>query len=158
MVVNYSDRIAYINHDIDDALRAGIISSIPEDCAAVLGSTHSKRIDTMIHDIVESSVAAGSIAMSLGIEEMTERLRQFMFENVYLGSEAKQEESKAENMIGMLFGHFTEHPEDMGKDAVKNVRQYGIKQAVTDYIAGMTDIYAVNTFKNIFIPKGWNRY
>lgn len=155
MVVNYSDRIAYINHDIDDAMRAGIISSIPEGCANTLGSTHSSRINTMIRDIVETSYDKPYIRMSEAIEQSTESLRQFMFEKVYLGSEAKREEAKAENMIRMLFEYFTENPAEMGRDAERSTGLYGIKQAVTDYIAGMTDIYAVNTFKNIFIPKGW---
>jgi dGTPase len=157
MVVNFSDRVAYINHDIDDALRAGIISYIPEECAKELGATHSKRIDTMIRDIVETSYPGKEIKMSLGIAEMTEKLRQFMFEKVYLGSEAKNEESKAENMIRLLFEHFSKFPEAMGADALKNVEIYGVRQAVTDYIAGMTDVYAVNLFKSIYIPKGWDR-
>ncbi len=157
MAVNYSDRIAYINHDIDDALRAGIIKGIPGDCAEALGSTHSARINTMIKDIVEESYDRPLIRMSSAIEEMTENLRQFMFQSVYLGSEAKEEEKKAENMIRLLFEYFTGNPSEMGQDAERNVKLYGIKQAVTDYIAGMTDIFAVNTFRNIFIPKGWQR-
>jgi len=157
MVVNYSDRIAYINHDIDDALRAGIIDSIPEDCARVLGETHSKRIDTMIRDIVETSYPGPAVRMSDRIEEMTEKLRRFMFDNVYFGSEAKKEEGKAEYMIRLLFEHYTSNPRDMGEDSERNVEQYGLKQAVTDYIAGMTDVFAVNVFKNIYIPKGWDR-
>lgn len=158
MAVNYSDRIAYINHDIDDAIRAGIIKDIPDECARALGSTHSARINTMIKDIVETSYNEAFVRMSPAIEDMTENLRQFMFKNVYLGSEAKEEERKAENMLRLLFEYFTDNPAEMGQDAERNVRLYGTKQAVTDYIAGMTDIYAVNTFKNIFIPKGWQRF
>jgi dGTPase len=111
----------------------------------------------MIRDIVETSYPGKEIKMSLGIAEMTEKLRQFMFEKVYLGSEAKNEESKAENMIRLLFEHFSKFPEAMGADALKNVEIYGVRQAVTDYIAGMTDVYAVNLFKSIYIPKGWDR-
>jgi dGTPase len=155
MVVNYSDRIAYINHDIDDAIRAGIISSIPEDCAQTLGATHSARINTMIRDVVESSYKQPFITMSKEIETMTEALRQFMFKHVYLGSEAKEEESKAENMLRLLFEHYNNKPSDMGRDWERNVKQYGINQAVTDYIAGMTDVYAVKVFNTLFIPKGW---
>lgn len=157
MAVNYSDRIAYINHDIDDAIRAGIINEIPGECAKVLGNTHSARINTMIRDIVEQSYNKPFIKMSPEIEDMTENLRQFMFRTVYLGSEAKEEEKKAENMIRMLFDYYTDYPAEMGGDAERNIKLYGTKQAVTDYIAGMTDIFAVNTFKNIFIPKGWQR-
>ncbi len=158
MVVNYSDRIAYINHDIDDALRAGIIDDIPSECSSLLGSTHSKRIDTMIRDVVEASLNKPKVRMSERIEEATELLRQFMFENVYLGSEAKEEEKKAENMIKLLFEFYTHNPKMMGTDAERNVTQYGLMQAVTDYIAGMTDVYAVNVFKDIYIPKGWYKY
>jgi dGTPase len=158
MAVNFSDRIAYINHDIDDAIRAGIIKKIPEDCAQALGGTHSARINTMIKDVVESSYNEPVIRMSSAIEDMTESLRRFMFDNVYLGSEAKEEEKKAENIIHLLFEYFTDNLAEMGRDAERNVKLYGIKQAVTDYIAGMTDVFAVNTFKNIFIPKGWQRY
>lgn len=155
MAVNISDRIAYINHDIDDAIRAGIIHSIPDDCAQALGRTHSARINTMIRDVVESSFGKPLIAMSKETERMTENLRQFMFKNVYLGSEAKEEESKAENMLRLLYEHYIQKPSDMGHDAERNVDLYGVKQAVTDYIAGMTDVYAVKVFNNLFIPKGW---
>ncbi len=157
MVVNYSDRIAYINHDIDDAIRAGIIDSIPKDCAGKLGGTHSARINTMIKDIIETSFSKPYVRMSEEIEKATEDLRQFMFEKVYLGSEAKSEESKAENMIRMLYGYFSSNTEEMGADSEKNVGLYGAEQAVTDYIAGMTDIFAISTFRSIFIPKGWYR-
>lgn len=155
MTVNISDRIAYMNHDIDDALRAGIIDSIPEECARVLGSTHSSRINTMIRDVVETSYNKPVVSMSEEIDAMTENLRQFMFKNVYLGSEAKAEERKAENMLRLLYEYFMEHPGDMGSDAERNISLYGLMQAVTDYIAGMTDVYAVKVFNNLFIPKGW---
>jgi len=158
LVVNYADRIAYINHDIDDALRAGIIGHIPEECACGLGRTHGARIDTMITDIVRSSMGLPIIRMSSAVEVLTEKLRQFMFTNVYLGSTAKEEEGKAENMIRMLFGHFMEEPSTMGPDAKHHVEEYGIQQAVTDYIAGMTDRYAVKLFRDIYLPKGWEKY
>ncbi|MDD5016469.1 MAG: deoxyguanosinetriphosphate triphosphohydrolase [Eubacteriales bacterium] len=157
MVVNHADRIAYINHDIDDALRAGIIDKIPEDCARVLGETHSGRINTMIRDIVGNS-SGRQITMSAGIDEMTEKLRQFMFEHVYLGSKAKEQESKAEMMIRMLFRHYMNAPGDMGPDAGKSIERFGLEQTVTDYIAGMTDRFAVNVFMDIYIPKGWNKF
>ena len=156
MVVNYADRIAYINHDIDDALRAGIIVEIPEDFARILGNTHSGRINTMIRDIVGNS-SGRDIMMSDEIDKATQGLRQFMFEHVYFGSKAKEQESRAEVMIRMLFKHYNEVPVDMGRDAGKSMERFGLKQTVTDYIAGMTDRYAVNAFKDIYIPKGWNK-
>ena len=158
MVVNYSDRIAYINHDIDDALRAGIIDAIPEECASILGKTHSARINTMICDIVQTSGAGTEVRMSEKIEDITEKLRQFMFNNVYFGSEAKEEEIKAEKMIRLLYGHFIDNPQDMWHDADKHLEVFGVDQSVTDYIAGMTDRFAVNAFKEIYMPKGWYKY
>jgi dGTPase len=144
MVVNYADRIAYINHDIDDALRAGIISSIPSKCVDRLGHTHGERINTMITDIVNSSIGCPLIRMSTEIDARTEELRQFMFETVYLGSAAKEEESKAENMIRMLYAYFMDNPVRMGTDAVRRAETDGTAQTVSDYIAGMTDRFAVN--------------
>jgi len=157
MVVNYSDRIAYINHDVDDALRAGIIDAIPQACENALGSTHGERINTMIRDIVRSSDLP-NIRMSDKIEVITETLRQFMFDNVYFASKAKEEESKAERMIRLLYEHYMRTPDDMGAGAQDKIDEYGRKQTVTDYIAGMTDRYALNAFKEIYIPKGWYKY
>lgn len=158
MVVNYADRIAYINHDIDDALRAGIIDSIPEPFESAFGKTHSDRIDTMIRDLVLCSYGQPFMRMSEDIEALTEQLRQFMFKHVYFGSKAKEEEGKAESMIRLLYAHYCEMPQDMGHDAPRRVEQYGLEQTVTDYIAGMTDRFAVNAFKEIYIPKGWDKY
>ncbi len=158
MVVNYADRIAYINHDIDDALRAGLITHIPQKCAKHLGHTHSDRINTMITDIVVNSFEKPMIAMSEQTETLTEQLRQFMFENVYFGSAAKAEETKAEKMIRMLFEVFMSKQMLPGEDHDERVRQYGLMQTVTDYIAGMTDRYAVALFREIYIPKGWYKY
>ncbi len=157
MVVNYSDRIAYINHDVDDALRAGIIDAIPRDCEMALGRTHGERINTMICDIVTNSDLP-HIGMSNAIEAMTETLRQFMFDNVYFASKAKEEESKAERMIRLLYEHYMSVPDDMGAGTQKKIVMYGLMQTVTDYIAGMTDRFAINAFKDIYIPKGWYKY
>ena len=158
MVVNYADRIAYINHDIDDALRAGIIDRIPEASERAFGKTHSDRIDTMIRDIVTSSYGQPAVRMSGEVEKRMDELRQFMFSHVYFGSKAKEEESKAENMIRLLYAHYCDAPQDMGPEAKSHAERYGLEQAVTDYIAGMTDRYAVNAFREIYIPKGWDKY
>jgi dGTPase len=158
MVVNFADRIAYINHDIDDALRAGVISEIPKECIQGLGFTHGERINTMITDIVFSSAGKPQISMSENIAELTEKLRQFMFTHVYLGSVAKIEETKAESMLEMLFELFMKKPEMMGKEAMRRVDDYGLRTTVTDYIAGMTDRYAVALFRELYIPKGWYKY
>lgn len=158
MAVNYADRIAYINHDIDDAMRAGIISEIPFNCAQTFGQTHRERINTMICDIVSQSEDSTRIRMSDEIEEMTEQLRQFMFSHVYCGSAAKAEEGKAERILRMLFAHFYDTPQDMGIGHDEAVARFGLQQAVTDYIAGMTDRYAVKKFMDIYIPKGWQKH
>jgi dGTPase len=158
MVVNYSDRIAYINHDIDDALRAGLIGSIPGKFTRAFGETQSERIDAMLRDVVTSSFGALVVRMSENIEALTEELRQFMFSHVYFGSKAKEEEGKAENMIRLLYRHYCDKPQDMGPDALNHVELYGASQAVTDYIAGMTDRFAVNAFREIYIPRGWDKY
>lgn len=158
MTVNYADRIAYINHDIDDAMRAGIISGIPKECAEGLGQTHSVRINAMISDIVTNSFDMPYIRMSAGIEELTEKLRQYMFSEVYLGSAAKTQEAKAEKLICLLFETMMEQPQLMGSDLQPRIEQYGLIKTVTDYIAGMTDRYAISLFKHIYIPKGWDKY
>jgi dGTPase len=158
LVVSYADRIAYINHDIDDALRAGIIDRIPDECMRGLGPTHGARIDMMITDIVKSSAGLPIIRMSPAVEALTEKLRQFMFANVYLGSTAKEEEGKAENLIRMLYDHFMDNPAAMGPDAQQRAEEDGLKQVVTDYIAGMTDRYAVKLFRDIYLPRGWEKY
>lgn len=155
MVVNFSDRIAYINHDIDDALRAGIIhaNELPKTCIEGLGKTHGQRIDAMIKDIVFTSFPAHKIRMSPEVQVLTDDLRQFMNDHVYIGSAAKAEEKKAERLLGMLYEHFLAHEEKLPLEYRKNASN--IKQAVVDYIAGMTDRFAVKTFENIFMPKGW---
>lgn len=158
MVVNIADRIAYINHDIDDALRAGVISGIPDECAEGLGQSHGMRINTMITDVVVSSTGKPMVTMSNDVAALTEKLRQFMFERVYLGSVAKSEEKKAEAMLEMLFELFMKTPDKMGEDTVRRVGAFGLKTAVADYIAGMTDRYAVALFREVYIPKGWYKY
>ncbi len=158
MTVNLADRIAYINHDIDDALRAGVISGIPKECADGLGQTHGERINTMITDVVKTSAGKPQVAMSDDVASLTETLRKFMFDHVYLGSVAKTEEIKAEHMLEMLFDLFMKQPQMMGEDAPRRVDVYGLQTAATDYIAGMTDRYAVALFREIYIPKGWYKY
>ncbi len=158
MVVNHSDRIAYINHDIDDALRAGIIrlEEMPQNCLEELGKTHGQRIDTMIRDVVFTSMDQNVIRMSEQVQALTDCLRQFMYDRVYIGSDAKTEEKKAEKMIEMLYGHFMAHSELLPKEYVSLAAD--ARQAVVDYIAGMTDRFAVKMFETIYLPNGWQRY
>ena len=154
-IVRYADRIAYINHDIDDAIRAGILSDedIPKHISDVLGNTHGKRIDTLVRAVIAGS-GDGEIKMPAEIQRVMDELRQFMFDNIYNSqSEAKKEEKKAERIVRMLFEYYIEHTEE-----IPHYTQEEGEQAVGDYIAGMTDVYAINEFKRIFMPDAWNKY
>ncbi len=156
-VVRYADRIAYINHDIDDACRAHILSpdSIPEGLRRTLGETPAQRINTMIRSVIRASQDKNEILMEDDIQLATDDLRQFLFENVYFGSEAKTEEGKAEKMLEMMFRHFVEFPDDLPAEYIPTRMTEGIERAVCDYIAGMTDRYAMNVFRHLFVPKVW---
>lgn len=154
-IVRYADRIAYINHDIDDAIRAGILSErdIPEHISDVLGNTHGKRIDSLVRAVISGS-GDGEIKMPPETQEVMDELRQFMFDNIYNSeSEAKREEKKAERIVEMLFGYYIKHT-----DEIPHYTAEEGEQAVGDYIAGMTDVYAINEFKRIFMPDAWNKY
>lgn len=155
-IIKLADRIAYINHDIDDALRGGIIkeSEIPKDCIKVLGKTHGERISTLIQDVVYESQGKNTIAMTYTISSAMAELRQFMFKTVYVDSEAKGEDEKARKIIKMLFETFMEKPSLMG-DVYSDIERFGLEQTVCDYIAGMTDNFAIHKFNEIFIPKKW---
>ncbi len=157
-VVRFSDKIAYINHDIDDAIRAGIITEddLPKECIKVLGKSHSERINTMIVDIVNNSMDKDDIIKSAEVEEATKELRRFMFETVYIGSSAKADEDKAKNVVKSLYEYFRNKPEEMGEGYFHRVSSEGIDRCVADYIAGMTDSFAIKTFKKLFIPMSWN--
>lgn len=161
-VVKLSDRIAYINHDIDDAIRAGIIDEkdLPKACIEVLGNTNGKRINNMIMDIVKESLNKKTIKMSHEIQKSTEVLRDFMFENVYYNKIAKSEEGKAQYIIKELYNYYIKNPTEMPVEyqIVDSKNSDFIEDKICDYIAGMTDRYAIHIFENIFIPKPWEKY
>ncbi len=156
-VVKISDWIAYINHDIDDAQRAGILKpeDVPEELVKVLGREHGQRIDTMIKDIVATSFGKPYIKMSDEIYDATRKLREFLFENVYVGSAAKTQENKAKIMLKLLFEYYTNYPEAMPPEFIKISKEENVERAVVDYIAGMTDVFAIKKFKDIFMPASW---
>ena len=156
-VVSIADRIAYINHDIDDAIRAGVLkeSDLPESCVRILGDTHARRINTMILDVVKQSTDLPRIQMSDEIYEQFNALRDFMFAHVYKNSIAKSEEEKAKRVIRELFAYYLEHTELLTGEYAKYIEQDGKERAVSDYIAGMTDNYAVSEYVRIFVPKSW---
>lgn len=158
-VVRLSDKIAYINHDIDDAIRGKIITEkeIPEKYTKILGNTTKKRLDTLVHDIVHSSFQKPDIFMSEEMEHAMMGLRSYMFEHVYTNPVAKKEETKASEMLKQLYFYYLEHISQLPDEFKHFIEQCGEneEQVVCDYIAGMSDQYSVATFQNIFIPKFW---
>ena len=158
MVVRRSDQIAYVNHDIDDAIRAGILTNddIPHAITDVLGHNHSQRINTLVTDAIFTSREAGTVALSPAVDNALKTLRAFMFERVYRNPIAKAEESKAQDMLQRMFEYYVKHPEALPEDFHPQLSFEGIERNVCDYIAGMTDKYAVDKFTEIFIPMGWN--
>lgn len=156
-IVRLSDRFAYVNHDMDDALRAGIVSAeeVPAEIRNTLGLTPRNRIDTLVRDTIATSREAGKICMSPHIEKALLDLREFMFEKVYRSPVAKGQEGKAEDMLSRLYEYYYENPQALPEDFLPQMSFEGIERTVCDYIAGMTDNYAVDKFKELFIPLGW---
>ncbi len=156
-VVCYADRIAYVNHDIDDGIRAGLISenNLPEECVSVLGRTHRDRINNLVYNLVENSAGKPYITLSDEFEKALDGLRRYMFEHLYTKSEAKTEEVKAKRLIESLFAYFVNSPDELPGLYKNMLKDYDVKTVVCDYIAAMSDRYAVKVFSDIFIPKGW---
>ena len=158
VIVKFADRIAYINHDIDDACRAGILSEqdIPKHLRLVLGNSHSERINTMVSSVIRASEGKDQICMSEGVQQATNELRAFLFANVYTSPVAKSEDRKAQELLGSLFEYFEKHPEEMPMLYRRNIEKEGVKRCICDFIAGMTDRYAIETYKKLFIPHVWS--
>lgn len=156
-LLRYADRIAYINADIDDAIRGGIIypMDIPIHLQQTLGYTYSQRINTLTCDVISASEATGTICQSEEIGEAMEELRQFMFEFVYRNPRAKGEEGKAQDMLLRLFEYYDTNPDELPSDYQYIREREGGKRAVADYIAGMTDSYAVEKYGELFLPAAW---
>jgi dGTPase len=158
VIVKFADRIAYINHDIDDACRAGILSKeeIPKDLRAILGETHSVRINSMVSSIIRASTDKPTVAMEPEIQDATDRLRAFMFDAVYTNSVAKAQDGRAKELLAQLFYHFVKYPEEMPEFYQSNIESDGVERCVCDFISGMTDRYAIDTYKELFIPRVWS--
>ena len=158
MIVRRCDQIAYVNHDIDDAIRAGILTNedIPKDISALLGHNHSTRINSLVCDMIRTSREAGTVMLTPAMEKALKDLRSFMFERVYRNPIAKGEESKAQDMLQMLFEYYITHPESLPEDFHPQLSFDGMERTVCDYVAGMTDNYAVDKYTEIFIPMGWH--
>ena len=158
-IVRMSDKIAYIHHDMDDAIRGGILKEedVPERIASVVGRTLGQRLDRFIHDIITTSQGKPVIAMSGEIGQAFQDLRAFMFESVYTNPLAKSEESKACSLIEVLYDHYMNHPGDL-PELQKKMIDTGtpLYRAVCDYIASMTDRYAIKMFESIYIPRNWD--
>ncbi len=152
--VRRADRIAYINHDIDDAVRAGVLRTfeLPRACVDVLGATHSQRINTMILDIVRVSADQPFVRMSTEIEQASDELRDFLFRNVYMDGWRAKEEEKCDYILRALFAHYTKNPAEMPPEYVEIVYAEGVERAVCDFLACMTDRYAADAFLKLFVP------
>jgi dGTPase len=158
-IVRFSDRIAYINHDIDDALRSGVIkeSDLPKDCVAILGTNHRTRINTLVSDLVVNSDGRDQITMSDEKLFYMNKLRTFMFDNVYHSRKVKRDEEleKIKHLIFSIYNYLEENPKKLPLESREMIGEYGVHEVIKDHIAGMTDRYAVNLFKELFMPVGW---
>ena len=154
-VARLADRAAYVNHDIDDAIRAGVLSEddLPSDVRTTLGDTHSLRIDTLVADAVEQSEDQPEIRLSPPVADALNVLREFMFERVYNRPDAKGEQEKAVNLVRSLFAHFLDNPDQIPPEY--HLAPGDAATRVADYIAGMTDRYALRMYETIFLPQGW---
>ena len=153
-IVRFSDRIAYINHDIDDALRSGIITTedLPKECIRVLGDTHKKRIDTLVRDMIENSFEKPQAKLSEEKTQAMNELRSYMFQNVYLNQNVKKAEdlSKVRTIITVLFTYFSEHPDQLPAELAAMRGEFPDEELAKDHVAGMTDRYAVSLYEKLF--------
>ncbi len=154
-LVRYADQIAYIHHDMDDAVRAGILSEgdVPSDIRQTLGETRSERLDTLVGSIIDNGTV--SIGMPEEIRVMFDRLHQFMYDAVYYNPVAKSEEGKVEELVQRLYGYFSTHPEELPVEYHTVLQNEGACRAACDYVSGMSDNYALSVYHDLFIPRGW---
>ena len=155
-IVRMADQIAYVNHDIEDAVRAGVLdpATLPKDCTAVLGQTKSARITTMINSILAHS--DGDVAVGAEEKEAFLALRDFMYATVYVDKTAKAEEQKVDKVIGELYEYYLAHVDQMSNFYVQLAYQDNPERAVTNYISGMSDEFAIRTFEDVFVPRKWH--
>lgn len=176
-IVRVADKIAYINHDIDDSIRAGLIreEEIPSEISDILGHSVKDRLSVLIHDVIYQSKGQPLLTMSAPVEHAMQSLREWMFTHVYIGGEAKQEEVKVRRMMTLLFQYYMENPGSMTEEFITMLesnlskiasddpekelkRQIARERSVCDYIAGMTDDYCIYKFKEYFVPVGWQKF
>lgn len=154
-IVRLCDKIAYINHDIEDSIRAGILKpgDLPQNAVRVLGKTKSQRITTLISSIIENGPE--EIRMTSSIKAAHDELRSFMFDSVYTNPAAKSEEKKAKHIVEQLYGYFKKNPHKMPEEYISICRDSDCDRAVCDYISGMSDGYAVDLYNSLFVPQFW---
>jgi len=156
-IINIADRIAYINHDVDDAIRAGILreTDIPEEITCAFGTKHGERINTLILDVIKESQHCGEIKLSPQAAFVFDAFREFMFRNVYLNMKAKSEERKVLGILSGIFAHYLNSPDELPEDYRRIASQDGLRRAVCDFVSGMTDKYAMYQYSALYIPETW---
>ncbi|MDF2612599.1 MAG: deoxyguanosinetriphosphate triphosphohydrolase [Clostridia bacterium] len=160
-IVQIADKIAYVNHDIDDAIRGKVLKpgDLPKDCTAILGETSRDRIHLLISNIISESYEKNEIKMSEHVKSAFYSIRKFLFKNVYIGSLAKEQENKAKEVIKQLYNYYIYKIDKLPKEYIERLELGDSeKQIVCDYIAGMTDRYAIHTYCDLFFPASWNIY
>lgn len=157
VVVSLADRIAYVNHDIDDAIRAGLLTneSLPESCIRTVGASHGERINSLVLDILSESYGKPTVKMSNTMAEEFNKLRAYLFDNLYHDSKAKAEESKAEGIVESLYKYYLSHIDKIPHEFTQYIESDGKERVAADYIACMTDRYAVRTYTDLFVPRDW---
>lgn len=159
-LIKYADRIAYINHDIDDAIRAGILTAadLPRDLIEILGDSHSRRINTMVNAVISGSMNSTTISMPAEIGDATHALRKFLYEHVYYNPRAKGEEQKSKKLVFALFDYYVKNPDRLPERYRRRIgaaEGETVERGVADFISGMTDRYAIETYEDIFVPRVW---
>jgi len=156
-IVRIADRVAYINHDADDAIRAGLLTEerIPKEIREVLGVGLGERINTIVTDLVANSEAQPDIRMSASVEKAVGTFRNFMFESIYYNPAAKSEEVKVKGVLGGIFSYYQTNPDKLPEDYRRLVEKDGLERVVVDYVSGMTDKFAIDTYSQLFIPLSW---
>lgn len=158
-IVRLSDKIAYINHDIDDAIRAGLMTEegLPSEMTDVLGHSVRERLNTLIHDVIANSQGRPAIVMSADRERAMKALRVYMFENLYLNPLPKREDHKAQNLLKELFYYYLDKPQELPEEyqEMRERHNDSVERVVCDYIAGMSDSFAISTYEELFVPQAW---
>ncbi len=157
-IVRVADKIAYLNHDLDDSIRAGILceEDVPKEISSVIGHRHSVRIDTVTRDVIYTSRDGDTIRFSPEMSDIVDKLHSFMFERVYFNPVAKAEEAKVLGILSGIFEHYVKHPEKLPEDYISIAQEDGIMTGVCDYVSGMSDKYAVDAYTDIYIPAAWS--